>query len=113
MKLDQLRSVQGMVASVLVGYDGLPIEMIGEGGEALAAEITSLRSWLDRTSSRMGAGRVTRIAFTTERMEIVALASGDYILAAAITRGHDTRGAQQILARLALEIVDLPVLGES
>lgn len=108
MKLDSLRQVPGIVAGVLVGEDGLPIEAIGEGGEALAAELASLRSSITRVSDRMGAGRVTRLAFTSERMEIVAISSGDYIVGTAIQRGNDTRPAQQALARLALEIVDLP-----
>lgn len=108
MKLDSLRNVPGLVAGVLVGEDGLPIESIGEGGEALAAELASLRQSVSRISERMGAGRVTRLAFTSERMEIVAIASGAYILGTAIMRGNDTRRAQQALARLALEIVDLP-----
>lgn len=108
MKLDPLKAVPGLVAGVLVGDDGLPLETVGDGGEALAAELASLRATVMRVSRRLGAGRVTRIAFTSERMEIVAMASGDYVLGAAIMRGHDTRPAQQALARLALEIVDLP-----
>ena len=108
MKLDPLKSVPGLVAGVLVGYDGLPLEMVGEGGEALAAELASLRATVTRISSHLGAGRVTRLAFTSERMEVVAIASGDYVLGAAVMRGNDTRPAQQALARLALEIIDLP-----
>lgn len=108
MKLDPLKNVPGLVAGVLVAEDGLPIEAVGDGGEALAAELASLRATISRISSRMGAGRVTRVAFTSERMEIVAIASGDYILGAAVMRGNDTRPAQQALARLALEVVDLP-----
>ncbi len=109
MKLDPLKTVPGLVAGVLVGEDGLPLEAVGEGGEALAAELASLRGTVARISTRMGAGRVTRIAFTSERMEIVAIASGDYVLGAAVVRGNDTRPAQQALARLALEVVNLPV----
>lgn len=112
MKLDPLRTVPGVVAAALVGDDGLPIEAIGEGNEALAAELASLRQTVNRISERLGAGRVTRLAFTSERMEIVALSSGDYLLGAAVQRGNDTRPAQQVLARLALEVVDLP-LGEA
>lgn len=113
MKLDPLRNIPGMVASVLVGDDGLPIDMIGEGGDALAAELASLRTWLDRTTQRMGAGRVSRVAFTTERMEIVAVASGHYVLGSAVTRGHDTRPVQQALARLALDVAELPEGGDA
>lgn len=108
MKLDALKAVPGLVAGVLVGEDGLPIESVGEGGEALAAELAAVRSTFMRVSDRLGAGRVTRLAFTSERMEIVALASGDYVIGAAVMRGSDTRVAQQVLARLVLEVVDLP-----
>ncbi|WP_291426677.1 roadblock/LC7 domain-containing protein [Deinococcus sp.] len=112
MRLEALKSVPGLVAGVLVGEDGLPLETVGEGGEALAAELASLRGTVSRISTRMGAGRVTRLSFTSERMEVVAIASGDYVLGAAVMRGHDTRAAQQALARLALEMVDMPA-GES
>ncbi|EYB67878.1 hypothetical protein DEIPH_ctg031orf0016 [Deinococcus phoenicis] len=107
-RLDPLRAVPGVIASTLVGPDGLPVELIGEGGDALAAELASLRVGLDRTGRRLGAGNVTRIAFTSERVEVVAVTSGDFILGVALTRGHDTRAAQQHLARLALELTDLP-----
>lgn len=107
-KLDPLRGVPGVVASALVGPDGLPAELLGEGGDALAAELASLRVGLDRTARRLGAGNVTRIAFTSERVEVVAVTSGDFILGVAQTRGSDTRTAQQLLARLALELTDLP-----
>lgn len=108
MKLDSLRTVPGLVTAVLVGHDGLPLEAIGEGNEALAAEMASLSQTVNRISERMGAGHVTRLAFTSERMEIVALSTGDYLLGAAIQRGNDTRPAQQALAKLALDILDLP-----
>lgn len=109
MKLDALRGMDGLVAAILVADDGLPVEMIGEGGEALAAEISSLRLWLERTSGRMGAGRVTRVSVITERMEIVGMASTNgYILAAALSRGQDARQVMQVLARLVLEVSDLP-----
>ena len=107
MKLGVLRTQPGIVAGVLVGPDGLPLEMVGEG-DVLAAELAELRHWIDRATERLQAGRVTRIAFTSERMEVVAMASGDYVLGAAVMRGNDTRAAQQALARLALEVVDLP-----
>lgn len=113
MKLDSLRNIPGMIASVLVSSDGLPIESVGGGSEALAAELASIRGGIERISRRLGAGRVTRIAFTSERMEVVAIASGHYILGAALARGTDTRLAQQALARLALEIVELPILEEA
>lgn len=110
MRLDPLRTVPGVVAAALVGNDGLPLEAIGEGGEFLAAELTSLRVGLDRTGRRLGAGSITRLAFTSERVEVVAVTSGDFVLGAALTRGHDTRLAQQLLARLALDLSDLPKL---
>lgn len=112
MNLDLLRSVPGLVAGSLVGHDGLTISSVGDGADALSAELTSLRGCISRISERMGAGRVTRLAFTTERMEIIAMVSGDYVLGAAIMRGNDTRLVQQVLARLALDIVHLPE-GES
>ncbi|GAA5511721.1 hypothetical protein Dcar01_00434 [Deinococcus carri] len=108
MRLDSLRGVPGVMACALVSPDGLPIELLGEGGEALAAELASLRVGLDRLSRRLGAGYVTRLAFTSERVEVVAVTSGDFTLGVAVTRGHDTRLAQQLLARLALELTDLP-----
>lgn len=108
MRLAPLRAIPGVVGSALVGPDGLPIELIGEAGDALAAELTSLRVVLDRVGRRLGAGNVTRVAFTSERVEVVAVTSGDFVLGVALTRGHDTRAAQQLLARLALDITDLP-----
>lgn len=108
MRLDSLRAMPGVVAGALLGPDGLPLEVIGEGGDALAAELASLRVSLDRTGRRLGAGNVTRIALTSERVEVVAVTSGDFILGVAQTRGTDTRGAQQALARLAMELTGLP-----
>lgn len=107
MKLDALRNQPGLYACVLVGPDGLPLDMIGDG-EALAAELAALRTWTDRASERLGAGRVTRIAFTAENVEIVALASGPFVLGAALTRGFDTRPIQQQLAQLVLGVLQLP-----
>lgn len=107
MKLGVLRTQPGIVAGVLVGPDGLPLEMVGEG-DVLAAELAELRHWIDRATERLQAGRVTRIAFTSEKLEVVALASGDYVLGAAVARGLDTRPMQQALAKLALEVFDLP-----
>ena len=107
-RFDALRPLPGVVAAALVGPDGLPIELLGEGGDALAAELAALRVSLDRVCRRLGAGEVTRLAFTSERVEVVAVTSSDFILGAAQTRGTDTRAAQQLLARLALELTDLP-----
>lgn len=108
MITEPLRALPGVVASALVGPEGLPIESHGEGGDALSAELASLRVALDRTCRRLGAGEVTRIAFTSERVEVVAVASGAFLLAAALSRGSDTRAAQQTLARLALKLAELP-----
>ena len=38
------------------------------------------------------------------------MTSGDFVLGVAQTRGTDTRAAQQLLARLALELGSLPRL---
>ena len=108
MSIDALSTLPGVVALALVGTDGLPVESQGEGGDALAAELAALRPALDRIGRRMGAGEVTRLTFTSERIEVVALASVGYVLGAALGRGQDTRAAQQALAKLALELTDLP-----
>ena len=107
MRLDALRSHPGLIAAILVGPDGLALDMTGQG-DLLAAEVAELRHWSERTSRHLGGGRVTRMTFTAEKLEVVALASGDYLLAAAVARGLDTRPVQQALAQLALEIIDLP-----
>lgn len=107
MRLDELRQQPGVIAAVVVGPDGLPLEMIGEA-EGLAAELAELRHWINRVGRRMQAGHVTRIAFTTEKLEIVALATGDYVLGAATTRGLDNRPMQQTLAKLALDAFSMP-----
>lgn len=113
MKLDALTSLPGMVASALVGPDGLPIESYGDGGEVLAAELASLRTSLDRTGRRLGSGEVTRLTFTSDRIEVVALAVGDFMMGVALVRSSDTRGAQQALAKLALDIDSLPRVDRS
>lgn len=108
MKIDALRNLPGVVASALISPDGLPLDAYGEGADVLAAELASLRDSLDRTSRRLGAGDVTRIAFITERIEVVAVTTGDYTVGAVMLRGSDTRTIQQALARLALDLRDLP-----
>jgi predicted regulator of Ras-like GTPase activity (Roadblock/LC7/MglB family) len=102
--LDPLRTLPGVIAAALVGPDGLAIEAHGDGGDGLAAELASLRQGMDRTGRRLGTGDVTRLAFTSERVEVVAVTTGPYTVGAAMTRGSDTRTAQQTLARLALDI---------
>ncbi len=108
MRIDALRSLPGVIAAALVGPDGLALDSHGEGGDVLAAELASLRATLDRTGRRLGAGEVTRIAFTSERVEVVAVTSGQFLLGAAMLRGSDTRATQQALARIALDLRDLP-----
>ncbi|UBV41702.1 roadblock/LC7 domain-containing protein [Deinococcus taeanensis] len=104
MILDPLRTLPGVIAAAVVGPDGLALESHGDGGDGMAAELAALRTQLDRTGRRLGAGEVTRIAFTSERVEVVAVTTGDFILGAAMTRGTDTRTAQQTLARVALDL---------
>lgn len=113
MKLDALTNIPGVIASALVGPDGLPIESNGDGGEVLAAELAALRTGLDRMGRRLGSGEVTRLAFTSDRIEVVALAVGDWMLGAALVRSSDTRSAQQALARLAHEVDSLPRVDRS
>ncbi|GHF31688.1 putative regulator of Ras-like GTPase activity (Roadblock/LC7/MglB family) [Deinococcus metalli] len=108
MIIDALQGLPGVVAAALVGPDGLPTESQGEGGDALAAELASLRATFDRVTRRLGAGDVTRLAFTSERVEVVAVSSANHVIGVALTRGQDTRSAQQALARLALELTALP-----
>ncbi len=105
MILDPLRTLPGVIAAALVGSDGLAVESYGDGGDGLAAELASLRQGMDRTGRRLGTGEVTRLAFTSERVEVVAVTTGPYTLGAAMTRGSDTRTAQQSLARLAVDLV--------
>ena len=96
------------IAAALVGPDGLPIESQGEGGDPLAVELASLRATFDRIGRRLGAGDVTRLTLTSERVEVVAVSSANHVIGVALTRGQDTRSAQQTLARLALELTGLP-----
>jgi predicted regulator of Ras-like GTPase activity (Roadblock/LC7/MglB family) len=104
MKLDVLHTLPGLVAAALVGRDGLALETVGEGGEALAAELAALRDSAERVGRRLGGGAVSRFALTGEKIEILALTAGDYVLGAALARGVDTRPAQQQLAQLIQEL---------
>ena len=52
MIIDPLRTLPGVIAAALVGPDGLPIETHGDGGDAMAAELSALRASLDRTGRR-------------------------------------------------------------
>jgi predicted regulator of Ras-like GTPase activity (Roadblock/LC7/MglB family) len=116
MRLDTLSVLPGVRACALVGEDGLPLEMTGELGDALAAELASLRSSADRTGLRLGAGQVTRMTFTSDLVEVVAVFAGSFTVGAALLRGSDTRMAQQTLARIAVSLVTqgqgLPALAQ-
>lgn len=110
MKLRTLLGAPGVRSAALVGQDGLALEAYGEEGEVLAAELAALRATLDRFSRRVGSGDVTRLAFTTERFEIVAVSVGQYTAGIAVARGNDTRAAQMELARVAVNLqAQLPV----
>lgn len=104
MKLRTLLAAPGVRSAALVGRDGLALEAYGEEGETLAAELASLRVGLDRTSRRLGGGPLTRLTFTSERFEVVAVSVGDFTAGVAVTRGQDTRPAQMELARVAGEL---------
>ncbi|WP_027482679.1 roadblock/LC7 domain-containing protein [Deinococcus pimensis] len=111
MKLRGLLAAPGVRAAALVGRDGLALEAYGEEGERLAAELAALRADFERVSRRLGGGQLTRLAFTAELFEVVAVNVGEYVAAVAVTRGADTRPAQQELARVAAELQGaLPVV---
>lgn len=105
MKLRPLLAVPGVRAAALVGQDGLALEAHGEEGELLAAETAALRAAMDRASRRLHGGQVTRLAFTTATLEVVAVAAGAHTVTMALPRGSDTRAAQMELARLAVELL--------
>lgn len=105
MKLRSLLAVPSVRSAALVGRDGLALEAHGPESEALAAEIASLRAATDRVSRRLGGGQLTRLAFTTETLEVVMIAVGEYGAAMTVARGTDTRPAQMELARLAQELL--------
>ncbi|PYE55246.1 roadblock/LC7 domain-containing protein [Deinococcus yavapaiensis] len=104
MKLRSLLTAPGVRAAALVGRDGLALEAYGEEGDHLAAELAALRAGMERASRRLNGGPLTRLAFTSERFEIVAVAVGEFTAAVAVTRGQDTRPAQMELARVAVEL---------
>ena len=104
MRLDTLSSLPGVRACALVGQDGLPLEMQGELGDALAAELAALRASSERVGRRLGLGQVTRLAFTSDLVEVVAVFTGNFAIGAALLRGTDTRTAQQTLARIAVTL---------
>ncbi|WP_245896053.1 roadblock/LC7 domain-containing protein [Deinococcus irradiatisoli] len=110
--LAEIIGLPGVEGAVLSGPDGLSLESYGHYTELLAAELTALRAVFERAARPNGLGQVSRVAVTAETLEIVAVASGPYTAAAALTRGIDTRGAQQALARLALQL-SLPGAGNA
>jgi predicted regulator of Ras-like GTPase activity (Roadblock/LC7/MglB family) len=116
MRLDTLSVLAGVRACALVGEDGLPLELNGELGDSLAAELASLRSSADRTGRRLGVGQVTRMTFTSDLVEVVAVFAGEFTVGAALLRGSDTRMAQQVLARIAVGLATpgqgLPALAQ-
>lgn len=94
----------GVEGAVLSSADGLSLESYGHYTELLAAELTALRAVFERASRPSGLGQLSRVAITAETLDIVAVAAGPYLAAAALTRGIDTRAAQQALAQLALSL---------
>ena len=104
MKLAALMTMPGAQAAVMVGQDGLPLEAHGSEAERLAAEMAALREAMDRITRRLDSGAVSRVSFTSEKFEVVAVALPNVTLATLLTRGVDTRAAQQELARIALDL---------
>lgn len=102
--LNSVTSLPGVEGAVLSGSDGLSLESYGHYTELLSAELTALRSVFERASRQGGLGKMSRLAITAETLEIVAVAAGPYLAAVALTRGIDTRPAQQALARMALSL---------
>lgn len=94
----------GVEGAVLSSTDGLSLESYGHYTELLAAELSALRAVFERAARPGGVGGVSRLAITTDSMEIVAVTAGQYLAAVALTRGVDTRAAQQALARMALSL---------
>ncbi len=113
MNVRPLLDVPGVRGAALVGVDGLPLEAYGEDAEVLAAELSALRASLERLSRRLSGGAVTRLAWTSERLEVVAISVGEHTLGVSVARGGDTRPAQLELARAAADLARrLPVLQE-
>ena len=73
MRLDTLRSLPGVRACALVGEDGLPLEMQGELGDVLAAELAALRASSERVErvparSRQAPTNAAHQATSSERI---------------------------------------------
>lgn len=102
--LTPLLELPGVEGAVLSSPDGLSVESHGNYTDLMAAELTALRNMFERSTRRGGLGGVSRIAITAETLEIIVVASNQYLAALALTRGVDTRQAQQALARVALEL---------
>ena len=113
MKLRSVLSAPNVRAAALVGRDGLALEAYGEDGETLAAELATLRKDIDRMSRRLSGGALSRVAFTSEKFEVVAVTVGEFTAGVSVSRGGDTRPAQLELARVAAELGrSLPTLKE-
>lgn len=108
--LEPLLQLPGVEGAVLSGADGLSLESHGNYTDLMAAELTALRNMLERGTRRGGLGGISRLAITAETLEIIVVTAGPYLAALALTRGVDTRQAQQALARMALEL-SLPETG--
>ncbi|ADV66488.1 roadblock/LC7 domain-containing protein [Deinococcus maricopensis] len=104
MKLNAMMAMPGVQAAVMVGLDGLALEAHGADAERLAAELAALRTSMERITRRLEAGGISRVAFTSDKYEVVAVALPNMMLAALLARGVDTRAAQQELARVALDV---------
>ncbi|AZI41697.1 roadblock/LC7 domain-containing protein [Deinococcus psychrotolerans] len=105
--LREVIDLPGVEGAVLSSSDGLSLESYGHYTELLAAELTALRATFERVSRSSGLGKMSRLAITAETLEIVVVTAGPYLAAVAMTRGIDTRPAQQALAKLALSL-ELP-----
>ncbi|WP_161882441.1 roadblock/LC7 domain-containing protein [Deinococcus alpinitundrae] len=102
--LGEVIDLPGVEGAVLSSADGLNLESYGHYTELLAAELAALRATFERAARQSGLGQMSRVSITAETLEIVAVTAGPYLAAAALTRGIDTRAAQQALARLALNL---------
>lgn len=102
--LTPLLDLPGVAGAVLSGPDGLSLEAHGQYSELLAAELTALRHTLERGARRGGLRGISRLTLMTDELEIVAVVSQQHLAALALSRGEDTRQAQQALARVALDL---------
>lgn len=104
MRIAALQNVPGLVAAALVGPDGLALDRLGDGGDILAAELAAMRAALERSARRLGSGEITRLAYTTERVEVFAVMKDQFTLGVAMARGQDQRLAQQTIAQIIRDL---------